>query len=631
MLISAASIHSRLVQLAIATTVLIGVAWFLVPTSYSLSKHLSVPHVSNPISTTPTIKVPPKVNHPIDQLTRKADEEYKAILAKETKDVHSAAEEYRKRRGRQPPPLFDVWFEYSKNNSAIIVEDFFDRIYDDLNAFWGVPAKQIREQANDFIHRISVRNGNATGRTDVDRREWIELWKDMVQSVAPWLPDVDLPINVMDESRIVVPFEEIDGYMKKSRESRKIVPSSELKTTFGNLRDLDKHAPPQFDAAFAGEGPYWSMAVVGCPPDSPARKAYIETDFTRPPPLSTEFPRNTFHGYVQNWTFAQDPCEHPSLQGLHGTFVEPISISNSRKFFPMFGGSKLPMNNEILLPPAMYWTSDPFYSGGDDHGGVWKEKKDRLIWRGSASGGRNKAENWTRFQRHRFVSMINATSIKQYEQHPDQKPINFVLPGNNTYDLAVQNPEAPATAFSDWVKEWSDAAVVHLLCFPGNDLPTCPYTDQYFFVEKAMPMKEQYSHKYLPDIDGNSFSGRYRGFLGSTSLPIKATIYQEWHDSRLVPWKHFVPMDNTFIDIYGIMEYFVGNKKMGLEGHDDVARNIALEGKSWAEKVLRKEDMSVYVFRLLLEFARLCDDDREKMGWAEKENDQRSQAQAGVT
>ena len=129
-------------------------------------------------------------------------------------------------------------------------------------------------------------------------------------------------------------------------------------------------------------------------------------------------------------------------------------------------------------------------------------------------------------------------------------------------------------------------------------------------------MAEQYNNKYLPDIDGNSFSGRYRGFLGSSSLPIKATIYDEWHDSHLVPWKHFVPMDNTFDDIYGIMEYFIGNENVGLAGHDDVAEKIATEGKEWTERVLRKEDMQIYVMRLLLEYARLCDDERDVLGWA---------------
>ena len=76
-------------------------------------------------------------------------------------------------------------------------------------------------------------------------------------------------------------------------------------------------------------------------------------------------------------------------------------------------------------------------------------------------------------------------------------------------------------------------------------------------------------------------------------------------------------MDNTFIDIYGIMEYFLGNEENGVRGHDEMAKTIAMGGKEWSEKVLRKEDMQIYMLRLLLEYARVCDDDREIMGWRE--------------
>lgn len=629
-LISAPALNSRFTQLAVAAVFLIGVAWIFVTTS-GISRQLHVPGVASWRPTTDSTTNAPLAEphythskaageHPIDHLIAKAQGDLEGLLQKETHTLNDAAQAYRQRRGRQPPPRFDNWFAFAQNRSAVMVEDFFDQIYDDLNPFWGVPAKQIREHATTFIHRVSVRDGNVTQRTDIETREWMDLWQDMVASIPAeggWLPDVDLPINVMDESRMVVPWEEIDGYMTKEQTSRKILDSKELKTEYQSLRSLDEHVPDDFDPMFNGMGPYWPQAVIGCPPESPARKVYIETDFSTPPSLPSEFPEHSYEGYVQNWTLAKSPCDNPSFQGLHGTFVDPISIANTKKFFPLFGGSKLPMNNEILLPPAMYWTTNPFYSGGDGHGGEWSAKQNRLIWRGSASGGRNKEENWTRFQRHRFISMVNATSVRLAEKGEAQR--NFVLPAANVYELEAQKSSSPPGTMGDWVETWGDAAAVHLLCFPSNpeDDARCSYTDPYFTVEKAMSMEKQYRYKYLPDIDGNSFSGRYRGFLGSTSLPIKATIYNEWHDNRLVPWKHFVPMDNTFADVYGLMEYFVGNEISGLEGHDKVAETIAMDGKAWAEKVLRREDMQIYVFRLLLEFARLCDDNRNIMGWSE--------------
>ncbi|KAL2262350.1 hypothetical protein VTK26DRAFT_1623 [Humicola hyalothermophila] len=133
-------------------------------------------------------------------------------------------------------------------------------------------------------------------------------------------------------------------------------------------------------------------------------------------------------------------------------------------------------------------------------------------------------------------------------------------------------------------------------------------------------MAQQFAHKLLPDIDGNSFSGRYLGFLRSTSLPVKATLWREWHDSRLVAWKHFVPMDNRFGDWWGIVEYFLGGPGpargwMDGKGRDAAAERIAMDGREWAEKVLRREDMLVYVLRLLLEYARVTDERREVMGW----------------
>jgi hypothetical protein len=82
------------------------------------------------------------------------------------------------------------------------------------------------------------------------------------------------------------------------------------------------------------------------------------------------------------------------------------------------------------------------------------------------------------------------------------------------------------------------------MCDPTWVDGTCWYTNNDFSILSAIPLSQQFDYKYLPDIDGDSFSGRYRAFFMSTSLPIKATTYREWHDSRLIAWKHFDPMDN---------------------------------------------------------------------------------------
>jgi hypothetical protein len=338
------------------------------------------------------------------------------------------------------------------------------------------------------------------------------------------------------------------------------------------------------------------------------------TDFSNSPSiLLAHTTEHTYKGYVSNFTLATDFCHQPDIQGLHGMMIEPLSVSATNTLFPMFGGSKLPTNNEILLPAPMYWNNEERFSGGDDHGELWEGKHNKVVWRGVATGGRNREENWKGFQRHRFVAMTNATKVKNAEQW-SEIPENWAMP-TSQYNLAAQQENR----LGDWTGEFSDTGFVDMMCEPVGPNLTCSYTSPYFNLTPGMKMADQFDRKYLPDIDGNSFSGRYRGFLMSTSLPIKATIFREWHDSRLVAWKHFVPMDNRFMDFWGIMEYFLGyeGENVKIEGHDKAAERIAMAGQEWANKVLRREDMKIYVLRLLLEYARITDDRRDKMGWVE--------------
>ncbi len=292
--------------------------------------------------------------------------------------------------------------------------------------------------------------------------------------------------------------------------------------------------------------------------------------------------------------------------------IEPLSVSSTQTLFPLFGGSKLATNNEILLPAPMYWSSEERFSGGNDHGGPWAEKENTLVWRGVATGGRNRVNNWKGFQRHRFVAMTNETKISNAENWK-VAPENWAMP-TSQFDLKAQQEND----LGEWTGDFADTGFVDMNCEPPEEKNhTCNYTSPYFANVKGLMMGEMFKSKYLPDIDGNSFSGRYRGFLMSTSLPIKATIFREWHDSRLVAWKHFVPMDNRFLDFWGIMEYFLGfeGEKSKVEGHDKQAEKMASEGQEWANKVVRHEDMQIYVLRLLLEYARVSDDQRDNLGW----------------
>jgi hypothetical protein len=63
------------------------------------------------------------------------------------------------------------------------------------------------------------------------------------------------------------------------------------------------------------------------------------------------------------------------------------------------------------------------------------------------------------------------------------------------------------------------------------------------------------------------------------------------------------------------MAYFLGFAERS--AHDAEGERIATEGRRWAEKVMRKEDMLLYVHRVLLEYGRVCDDDRDRLGFTD--------------
>lgn len=52
----------------------------------------------------------------------------------------------------------------------------------------------------------------------------------------------------------------------------------------------------------------------------------------------------------------------------------------------------------------------------------------------------------------------------------------------------------------------------------------------------SVPLGKHWSHKYLVDFDGMSYSGRFLAFLASDSVPVKSTVYAEFFSDWIQPW-----------------------------------------------------------------------------------------------
>jgi hypothetical protein len=102
-----------------------------------------------------------------------------------------------------------------------------------------------------------------------------------------------------------------------------------------------------------------------------------------------------------------------------------------------------------------------------------------------------------------------------------------------------------------------------------------PIPDPYNDPQKD-PLSASYGSKYVLDMDGTSFSGRFYRVLGSRCAALKQTIIHEWHDGRQVPWVHFVPVSMEAEELGEIMHFLIEG-----EAGQKIGKQIAEDGRNW--------------------------------------------------
>ncbi|KAF8593064.1 hypothetical protein BDV93DRAFT_461866, partial [Ceratobasidium sp. AG-I] len=98
----------------------------------------------------------------------------------------------------------------------------------------------------------------------------------------------------------------------------------------------------------------------------------------------------------------------------------------------------------------------------------------------------------------------------------------------------------------------------------------------------------------------------------SPSVIFKMTVFPEWNADWLVPYYHYVPIQTDYSDLYDSLAFFMGAPG-GTSGHDAIAEKIGAHAREFSVRHWRFEDMQVYVYRLMLEYARVISEDREAM------------------
>ncbi|KAJ3571515.1 hypothetical protein NPX13_g5352 [Xylaria arbuscula] len=540
-------------------------------------------------------KPAPRDVHPVKFLITQAEKEFRATQEKQSKTLAQAVAEYRRRYGIPPPPNFNKWFEFAQAKGVQLIDEF-DMVHESITPFWGLKPATIRERAaealgfDNALLGIQIRGGKIThmeGGADWQR----EATAGMMGKFLKWLPDMDLCFNLHDESRVVVPYDDMARLVRKAKEVN--MPAANIpnpKNAFTEqpegLNDgtrFDETKLTRFNV-FAHQ-PTWTHSRLSCPPESPARG--LEEN-ERNDDVSRYGMSDL--GFVYNVSAMSDICYSPTLSSTFGFFDRPNAYNIVHDLFPIFSQSKISSYADILYPSPWYWYEKVHYDESQDM--PWEEKANKFYWRGSTTGGFSRNGGWRRQHRQRFVQKINAADNAKVLT-------NSGGPGKENWETKI----VPRGDYRQLMDVYFSGVGQ---CDPGD----CVAQKEFFNIQGHAEQHDAWGYKYLLDIDGNAFSGRFYAFLRSKSLTYKWAIFREWHLEWLKPWAHYIPLSLQGEEWLESVRYFAERE----EGRKE-AEWLANQQRVWAEKVLRHEDMEVWFFRLLLEYGRVIDDQRATIGY----------------
>lgn len=541
-------------------------------------------------------------SHPLAILIDQSETTIRAFVAHEEsiKTLSDASHDYAERYGRLPPPGFAEWFASAQSQDTFVISNY-DQIDKDLAPFWAIEPAELRRRTYtaiqnryNYISPLRIRNGTVTAPPmEIPTHYWmLERLTEMMQDFVHFLPDMDITINLNDEPRVMAQrHNPIRQHTSFQFDSFSLRPDSWLDPI-----PFTDETPASFEKIERMYKNTFDHSTRFCPDTSPAKDK--EADHQ---PLQT-----LSAALIPTWQDTLDICDQRGLKNNRGFFVSPTTFDATDELLPVFSQSKPSTFSDILLPSPWNFgdkvgpdTVDPYN---------WTEKWDRVYWRGSTTEGWATMGSWRQMLRQTFVDLLGGADERSGAISYQEVEI---FEGRDDLGYNVQKKQlADLHRFFD-----PDVFFVQVTRADEHDA-----TDQtrHFRLQPQSEFRNHWRHRYLLDADGAAFSGRFLPFLNSNSLPLKFTsVFTEWWSDRVFAYQHFVPV--TTESIFGILAYFIGfqdeHGKQLAQAHQDAADHIAQAGKSWLNKVVRKEDMKLYLWRLLLEYGRVVDDARDHIGY----------------
>lgn len=297
--------------------------------------------------------------HPISAIIYSTRTEVHRWLLQDAKvsdSLEVATREYRERHnGRKPPPNFDVWYEYATARDSPIV-DQFRQIDEDLLPFWTMDPKYIRDAILELrespgISIISVNQGVVSSESPNDNAIVLDLIQ-LIQPFAQYLPDMVLPVNLLDHPRVLPPWSQVRHGAREEPTDKSHMWSWEHQHHLGQA----------------------------CPPKTPASAGFYSPTAqfcgacARPHSIG-QFPITA--------TLSRDLCHQPDMLHLHGFYLSNHPVRPFMELLPVFSRAKTNQHKDILIPFGRGTSDDDDHAAPDEK--VFADKVNQLFWRGAVT------------------------------------------------------------------------------------------------------------------------------------------------------------------------------------------------------------------------------------------------------
>lgn len=556
-------------------------------------------------------------NHPISDLIYKSHVDHERWLRKVTvsQTLAIAVTTYEERHsGKAAPPNFSKWYQYAEGTAVI---DDFLQIDRDLAPFWSVKPETLRKgaeimAATPSVVTITIMNGAVThsGAGDSETNSDLQGLVGMVKKFSKHLPDMVVPMNLGPSPRILPTWEEAHSHGQAHLSSMGDVIFKRSPSSESNITDYAFHTKDDLiDLSKGLEEPisaidYRQMQLDGCAPGSQTR---INPQWNIAEFCSKCIRKHSKQQLLTKWDKAMETCAQPDLKYLHGLFMTSPQSPPIRQLIPLFSLAKTDSFSDILIP-------SPRVTRGENPDIRWhfRRRYDTLFWGGNVGEGAINHQALRGSHKYRLMHLLTAPGARD--------EVTMILPTPAREDR-FSYEKIPALEASN-VAPFVVGVGNYSACLGENcDIVKKAYGEQQSDLEPL-----EYRYVLLLDEDDGP-SPQQERTIRSNSVPFISTVFTTWYTERIRPWLHFVPIDPRYQALHTTYLYFTGTENRGkiagrntnMKGRLTDAEWIAQEGKKWAEKALGERDMEVYLFRLLLEWGRLIDDQRDRIGFRRTE------------